>query len=94
MSIWSRRVKNRGLKSSVEVQLPTVSGYLKKMLYSCLCATFVGCYCVLMEKIDGNGNVVTIDNNSHFRVNRTIPGNRAYGVAKACKENDFSAISV
>ena len=31
MSSWSR-VKIRGLKSSIEVQLPTVSGNLKKML--------------------------------------------------------------
>ena len=49
MSSWSRRVKIRGLKSSTEVQLPTISGNLKKMLYSCLCTSFVSCYCVLTE---------------------------------------------
>ena len=63
MSSWSRPVKIRGLKSYSEVQLPTVSGNLKKMLYSCLCTSFVSCYCVLTEKIDENGSVVTID---HF----------------------------
>ena len=68
MSSWSRRVKLRGLKSSTEVQLPTVSGNLKKMLYSCLCTSFVSCYCVLTEKIDENGSVVTIDHFSRLRV--------------------------
>ena len=52
MLSWSRQVKIRGLKSSIEVQLLTVSGNLKKMLYSCLCTSFVSCYCVLTEKID------------------------------------------
>ena len=68
VSSWSRRVKNRGVKSSTEVQLPTVSGNLKKMLYSCLCTSFVSCYCVLTEKIDENGSVVTIDHFSRLRV--------------------------
>ena len=62
------RVKIRGLKSSIEVQLPIVSGNLKYMLYSCLCTSFVSCYCVLTEKIDENDNVVTIDHFSRFRV--------------------------
>ena len=66
MSSWSRRVKIRGLKSSSEVQQPTVSGNLKKMLYSCLCTSFVSCYCVLMAKIDKNGSVVTIDHISRL----------------------------
>ena len=51
MSSWSRRVKIRGVKTSIEAQLPTVSGYLKKMLYSCSCMSFVSGYCVLMKKI-------------------------------------------
>ena len=68
MSSWSRRVKIRGLKSSVEVQQPTVSGNLKKMLYSCLCISFVSCYCALTEKIDKNGSVVTIDHFSRLQV--------------------------
>ena len=63
MSSWSYQVKIRGLKSSIEVQLPTVSGNLKKILYSCLCTSFVICYCVLTEKIDENDSIVTID---HF----------------------------
>ena len=33
------------------MQLPTVSGNLKKMLYSCLWTSFVSCYCVFTEKI-------------------------------------------
>ena len=57
MSSWSRRVKIRGLKSSIEVQLPTVSGNLRKMLSFCLCTSFVSCYCVLTEKIDGTDSV-------------------------------------
>ena len=68
MSSWSRRVKSWGLKSSVEVQQPTVSGNLKKMLNSCLCTSFVSCYCVLTEKIDKNGSVVTIDHFSHLLI--------------------------
>ena len=68
MSSWSRRVKIRGLKSSIAVQLPTVSGNLKKMLYSSLCTSFVSCYCILTEKIDENGSVVTIDHFSRLRV--------------------------
>ena len=68
MSSWSRRVKIRGLKSSIGVQLPTVSGNLKKMLYSSLCTSFMSCYCVLTEKIDENGSVVTIDHFSRLRV--------------------------
>ena len=63
MSSWSR-VKIRGLKSSIEVQRPTVSGNLKKILYSCLCTSFLSCYCVLTEKIDENGSVVTTDHQS------------------------------
>ena len=50
MSSWSRRVKIRWLKSSIEAQLPTVSGNLKKMLYSCSCTSFVSCYCVWRRK--------------------------------------------
>ena len=50
MLSWSRRVKICGLKSSIEGQLPTVSGHLQKMLYFCLCTSFVSCYCVLMRK--------------------------------------------
>ena len=38
------------------------------MLYSCLCTSFVSCYCVLTEKIDENDNVVTIDHFSRLRV--------------------------
>ena len=38
------------------------------MLYSCLCTSFVSCYCVLSEKIDENGSVVTIDHFSRLRV--------------------------
>ena len=68
MSRWSRRVKICGSKSSNEVQLPTVSGNLKKMLYSCLCTSFVSCYYVLTEKIDETGSVVTIDHFSRLRV--------------------------
>ena len=68
MSSWSRRVKNRGLKSSTEVQLPTVNSNLKKMLYSCLCTSFVSCYCVLTEKVDENGSFVTIDHFPRLRV--------------------------
>ena len=68
MSSWSRRVKICGLKSSIEVQLPTVSGNVKKMLYSCLCMSFVCCYCVLTEKIDKNRSVVTINHFSRLRV--------------------------
>ena len=68
MPSWSLRVKIRGLKSSIEVQLPTVSGNLKKMLYSCLCTSFVNCYCILTEKIDKTGSVVTIDHFSRLRV--------------------------
>ena len=68
MSSWSRRVKICGLNSSIEVQLPIVSGYLKKMLYSCLCTSFMSCYCVLTEKIDETGSVVTIDHFSRLRV--------------------------
>ena len=68
MSSWSGRVKNHGLKSSIEVQLPTVSGNLKKMLYSCLCVNFVSCYCVLMEKMDENGSLATIAQFSRLRV--------------------------
>ena len=63
MSSWSRRVKICGLKSSIEV-----SGYLNKMFYSCLCTSFISCYCVLTEKIDKNGSVVTIDQFSRLRV--------------------------
>ena len=48
MSSWSRRVKICGLKSSIEVQLPTVNSNLKKMLYSCLFTSFVSCYCALI----------------------------------------------
>ena len=72
MSSWSWQVKICGLKSSIEVQLLTVSGNLKKMLYprlySCLCTSFVSCYCVLKEKIDENSSVVIIDHFSRFRV--------------------------
>ena len=68
MSSWSRRVKICGLKSSIEVQQPTVSGNLKKMLHSCLCTSFVSCYCFLTEKIDKNGSVVTIDHFSRLQV--------------------------
>ena len=68
MSSWSRRVKICGLKSSIEVQLPMVSGNLKKMLYSCLCTSFVSCSCVLTEKIDETGRVVTIDHFSRLWV--------------------------
>ena len=68
MSSWSWRVKICGLKSSIEVQQPTVSGNMKKMLYSWLCTSFVSCYCVLTEKIDKNGSVVTIDHFSRLRV--------------------------
>ena len=67
MSSWSR-VKIRGFKSSIEVQLPIVSGNLKKMLYSCLCTSFVSCYCVLTEKIDENDTVVIIDHFSRLQV--------------------------
>ena len=38
------------------------------MVYSCLCTSFVSCYCVLTEKIDENDNVVTIDHFSRLRV--------------------------
>ena len=65
MSSWSRRVKTHGLKSSIEVQLSTVDGNLKKILYSCFCGSFVSCYCVLMEKMDEYGCFVTI---AHFPV--------------------------
>ena len=68
MSSWWRRVKICGLKSSIEVQLPTGSGNLKKVLYSCLCTCFMSCYCVLTEKIDENGSVVTITHFSRLRV--------------------------
>ena len=68
MSSWSRRVKICGLKSYTEMQLPTVSGNLKKMLYSCLCTSFVSCYCVFTVKIDENDNVVTIYHFSRLRV--------------------------
>ena len=68
MSSWSRRVKICGLKSSIEVQLPTVSGNLEKMLYSRLRTSFMSCYCVLMEKIDKTGSVVTIEPFSRLRV--------------------------
>ena len=68
MSSWSRRVKLCGLKSSIEEQQPTVSDNLKKMFYSCLCTSFMSCHCVLTEKIDKNGNVVTIDHFSRLRV--------------------------
>ena len=68
MSSWSWWVKIRGLNSSIEVQLPTVSGNLKKIIYSCLCTSFVSCYGVLTEKIDETGNVVTINNFSRLRV--------------------------
>ena len=68
MSSWSRRLKICGLKSSIEVQQPTVSGNLKKMFDSCLCTSFRSCYCVLTEKIDKNGSVVTIDQFSRLRV--------------------------
>ena len=68
MSSWSRRVKICGLKSSIEVQQPTVSGNLKKIFYSCLCTSFRSCYCVLTEKIDKNGSVVTIDHFFRLRV--------------------------
>ena len=64
----SLRVKICGSKSSIEVQQPTVSGNLKKMFYSCLCTSFMSCYCVLTEKIDKNGSVVTIDHVSRLRV--------------------------
>ena len=67
MSSWSR-VKICGLKSSIEVQRPTVSGNLKKILYSCLCTSFLSCYCVLTEKIDENGSVVTINHFTCLRV--------------------------
>ena len=65
---WSRWVKICGLKSSIEVQQPTVSGNLKKMFYSCLCTSFMSCYCVLTEKIDKNSSVVTIDHFPRLRV--------------------------
>ena len=68
MSSWSRRVKICGFKSSIEVQLPIVSGNFKKMLYSCLCTSFVSCYCVLTEKTDETGSVVTTDHFSRLRV--------------------------
>ena len=68
ISSWSRRVKIRGLKSSIKVRLPIVSGNLKKILYSCLCTSFVSCYCVLTEKIDETGSVVTIDHFSRLQV--------------------------
>ena len=57
MLSWSRQVNICELKSFIEVQLPTVSGNLKKILYSCLCKSSVSC--VLMEKIDEKGSVVT-----------------------------------
>ena len=68
MSSWSPPVKICGLESSTEVQLPTVSGNLKKMIYSCLCTSFVSCYCVVTEKIDENGSVATIDHFSRLLV--------------------------
>ena len=68
MSSWSQRVKISGLKSFIEVQIPIVSGNLKKMLYSCFCMSLANCYCVLTEKIDETGSVVTIDHFSRLRV--------------------------
>ena len=79
MSSWSGRVKNHGLKSSIEVQLPTVSDNLKKMLYSCLCVSFVSCYCVLMEKMDENGSLATIAQFSRLRVGSLLV---SYGDSK------------
>ena len=38
------------------------------VLYSCLCTSFVSCYCVLMENIDKNGSVVTINHFTRLRV--------------------------
>ena len=68
VELVTTRVRIRGLKSSTEVQLPIVSGNLTKMLHSCLCTSFVSCYCVLTEKIDQNGSIVTIDPFSCRRV--------------------------
>ena len=59
----TRGIKFCGLKSSIEVHYPTVSGnllILKKKLYSCLCASFVSCCCILLEKMDENGSFKTI----------------------------------
>ena len=42
------------------------------MLYFCLCTSFVGCYCVLTEKIDENDNVVTIDHFSRLWVGSVL----------------------
>ena len=78
MSSWSRRVKLCGLKSSIEVQQPTVSGNLKKMFYSCLFTSFMSCYCALTEKIYKNGSVVTIDHFSRPRVGSLLVS-RSYG---------------
>ena len=50
------------------MQLPNDKGNLKKRLYSCLCASFVGCYNVLMEKMDENGSFITIAHFSRFQV--------------------------
>ena len=42
--------KNSWIKVIYWVQLPIVSGNLKKMLYSCLRTSFVSCYCVWQRK--------------------------------------------
>ena len=45
-----------------------VSGNLDTMLHSCSCASFVICYCMLMEKMDENGSFMAITHFFHLRV--------------------------
>ena len=87
MSSWSRQVKICGLKSSIEVQQPTVSGNLKKMFYSCLCTSFRSCYCVLREKINQNGSVVTIGQFSRLRVGSLLV---SYGICTETRMCDLA----
>ena len=66
MSSWSRRVKICGLKSSIEVQLPTLSGNLKKKAIFLLVYEFRE----LLVRFDGENrqkwHVVSCDHRSPF----------------------------
>ena len=87
MSNCSRRVNICGLKSSIEVQQPTVSGNMKKMFYSCLCTSFRICCCVLTEKIDKTAVLwlsitFPVSESDHFS---SLTETRMCGLADCCK---------
>ena len=54
------------------------------MIYSCLCKSFVSCYCVLTEKIYENRSVVTIDHFSRLRVGSLLVSYRDSNVWPGC----------